>query len=196
MRLEIEPGEPLPAHVSFGWNHLSPGVQTDAERDLAGTTRNKIAGVLPPRMKCLAELLCLLPPDRLAEFCGRIEIAGSRPLLRQSDADQLVSLARLRLRGDATDTQRHRLRRLLERIDPAVCRPPVDHLDPRLQIGDAVAVSASQVHLNAQVVCVPSAANYPVVGMRGPKGLELADTPSPRELVDRWKWSPTIDGDG
>ena len=190
VRLEIDPGTPLPGHVAYGWNHLpSTAHKTHDERDLAGTTRNKVAGVLPPTMKCLAEMLCVLPPDLLPTLCARVEIAGSRPLRRQGEADELLSLARLRLRGngEANDTQRKQLRRQLERINPAACRPPIDELDFRLKPGDPVAVSASQLHLQGQVVCVPSTANHPVVGSLSSQGLELAAVPSPREILERWK---------
>lgn len=192
VRLEIEPGTPLPGHVAYGWNHVPPTAhKTNDERDLAGTTRNKIAGVLPPTMKCLAEMLCQLQPDQLPDFCARIEITGTRPIRRQGEANELLGLARLRLRGkgETNDTQRKQLRRQLERINPVVCRPPIDHLGPPLKPGDVVAVSASQLHLYGRVVCLPSTANHTVVGSLSPQGLELAAVPSPRDILERWKRS-------
>ena len=189
VRLNIEQGEPLPAHASYGWRHIPASElqgMTDAHRDLAGSVRNKIAGVLPPAMKQLAEVLCLMPFDRLGDFCARVSVSGGMSLAGD-EADDLLYLATLRLRGQGMGgTRRKRFRRRLGRINPRVCRPPVDSVHQSLRAGDAVSVSASQIYLHGRVACLPSAPDCPVLGvMREDGSLELATPPSPRQLQER-----------
>lgn len=177
---EIEQRAALPLHASYGWHHVPANVSNAprlVERPL-GTVRTKVAGVLPPTMRSLAEMLCLLGSNKLTGFCERIEIKGSRPLRDQRQIARLQNATWRRLEGSPAASDRKTISRLLKAIDPAICRPPIDHLDPALVVGQPIAFSASALYFGGSVVGVPSAAGWPVLGYLGPTRVELSEPPT------------------
>jgi hypothetical protein len=129
---EIDQRRELPARVSSGWHYLpdgTPNRDREVERPIQ-SARHKIAGVLPCTMRPLAEILTLLGPDRLAEFCERVEIAGSHPLLEPDRVARLQSAITRRLSGVPRQSDRKTISRLLKHIEPTACRPPIDVLSP------------------------------------------------------------------
>jgi hypothetical protein len=182
-RLAITVGEPLPPLAMYGWHHV-PGDMPNRDRLVdrpLGTLRKNVAGVLPPSMRSLAEVLCLVSSAQLVNFCGRLDIRGSRPLTDGAQVERLQLAVRRRLDPDqrSSESERKDLRRLLKRINPLECRPPVGYLDPALRPGEPVAFSASALHYGGSVYGVPSAPGHPVIAQLGTAGIELYGPPAP-----------------
>jgi hypothetical protein len=190
---EIEQGGELPVRASYGWHHVPEDVRNRdraVERPLQ-TARQKIAGVLPPKMRRLTEVLALVGPDQLLSFCERVEIRGSRAL----DAGQvkrLRSAIERRLAATPQESDRKTIERLLGHIDPKVCQPPVGRLHPALVVGQPVAISATAAYLDGSIIGRPSAAGWPVIGHLGPQGIELNEPPPAKGF----RYVKRLDGSG
>lgn len=122
--------------------------------DYAGHARKRIEALLPPRLKPLAALWILDVRDTL-----EVELGPSRALTAEQ-AEDLESLARLRLRGEAlTSAERKRLAYRLAAIDPASVRVrATGGSDLTHAALDATAAAAGSWRV------VPSAAGYLPVG--------------------------------
>ncbi len=178
---EIDRCEPLPPLVSYGWHHVPSGVRNRdrlVDRPLQ-TARRKIAAVLPPTMRCLAEPLSLPAPGQLEAFAERV---GVRPGRRLRDAGQIASLQAAierRLTDQPRDSDRKTLERRLRDIDPVACWLPIDSLEPSLVEGEPVAVNATAAYLEGRIVGAASASTWPMIGRVGENGIEPNDPPPP-----------------
>ena len=168
----------------YGWNFLPAGVP---DRDRAVTRplqrARKIAGVLPPTMRGLTELLTILAPNQLVGFCQRVEIAGSRPLLDEVRVERVKGAIERRLTVTALESDRKVIQRALAHINPATCRPPIDALTPSCTGQGDVAFSATAAEMHGRLLAGPSTAGWPVLARMVGNGVEFFPPPPAERFV-------------